>query len=161
MKKVIIIFATLILLIIIFIKVTPFYWGMQAKLPKTLQPEMAKVETEFIKKLEIECDCEVKRFFHNYKKESTDSSESKKYNNDSFYYSINFSGKNSTLLDKINTNNYTIAKYLKDSVLKKNLNLNEIIIYTTYKGKDGNHSTTNFNYRYIPINDSLYRDSLK
>ena len=142
-------------LLIIFIKVTPFYWGMQAKPPKTPQPEMAKVEATFISKLKKECDCEVKRFFHNYKKESLNSQVHTKYNELSYYYTLNLKGKNISLLDKIMSRNNLIAEFIKDSILLKSKDLVKIKINLSYEDKSGNHSSKNFNYDFIFKNDTL------
>ena len=125
---------------------------------------MAKVETEFIKKLKIECDCEVTRYYFNYKNENESSLESKKYPKDLFSYNLSLEGKNQKKLDFCIAKVNDIAIFIKDIILQKNKNLNEIGINVNYNSSKTNglesYTTNGYNFEYVQTKDVLIREDL-
>jgi hypothetical protein len=161
MKKPIIVVIVILIIIVCFFAFNPFYWGMQSRHPLTLQPEISKIESDFMIRLEKKCDCKVERAFHNYKKEAEDSIEIKKYDQNSFYYSLNLSGANKEKLDISESGTYKIAKFVKDSILLKDKNLKSIEIWKNYnieKSGGMEQVTYGYNYSYILEKDTLIGD---
>ncbi|WP_261510979.1 hypothetical protein [Chryseobacterium paludis] len=123
------IIAGIVLIIILAFVFNPFYWLMRPS-QKPEQPQLSTQEQVYFKELEKRYNSKLKRFYYNYTKKGTDTLFEKNYNKVPFEYSLSIDIPANSNIPKDSL--FSIAQYVKNSILNNNKNLKKIIIYKNY-----------------------------